>query len=261
MSSRTRKPNIRTKRKVVQALRRHTRSMALDRWRSGTTKLHALRANALLLGVMFDFGVRAGAAWDRAWDLCQRLGGRRDVSRLWRRLATMDGRRLRGLLHHGYGGEAYHRFHSVLAQRLPDAAQHILSVYGGDPRRIWNGQRDVAAVRRRLDAIPGVGPQLASMAAFILARDYGLLGGRSGAAAHDVKVDVHVRRVFRRTGLVAPRCADGAVRDAARTLAPRSPAALDPPAWDIGQTWCRPSRPKCDECKIGDVCPRVGLRR
>jgi endonuclease III len=256
-----RKPNIRTKRRVVRALRLCTRSMEWGQWRRGTTKLHALRANAFLLGVMFDFGVRAGSAWDKARDLCLRLGGRRDVTRLWKRLAAMDGRRLRGLLHHGYDGQAYHRFHPVLARRLPAAAAHILSEYGGDPRRIWNGQRDVPTVRRRLDAIPGVGAQLASMAAFILARDYGLLGGRSGKADHDVKVDVHVRRVFRRTGLVGPRCPDSAVRDAARALSPRSPAALDPPAWHIGQQWCRPTRPKCDECKIGDVCPRVGLWR
>jgi endonuclease III len=253
-------PNIRTKRKVVKALRRHARSMDWGRWRIGTTKFHALGANAFLMGVMFDFGVRAGSAWDKARDLCVRLGGRRDVTRLWKRLAAMDGRRLRGLLHHGYDGEAYHRFHSVLARRLPLAAAHIVNEYGGDPRRIWNGQRDVRAVRSRLDAIPGIGPQLASMAAFILARDYGLLGGRGGAGDHDVKVDVHVRRVFLRSGLVQPRCTDSAVRDAARLLAPRYPAALDPPAWDIGQRWCRPSRPKCTDCGIGDACPRVGLR-
>lgn len=252
------RPNIRTKRKVAHALRLQTRSMEWGQWRAGTTKFRASAANEFLLGVMFDFGGRAKFAWEKASHLCRRLAGNGDVTRLWQRLSSMDGRRLRGLLHHGYGGKAYHRYHTVLARRLPTAAGQILSEYDGDPRRIWNGKRDVIVVRRRLDAIAGIGPQLARMAVLILARDYGLLGGRRARRFLEPKVDVHVRRVFRRCGLVEPRCSDRDVTDAARLLAPDYPASLDGPAWEIGQKWCRPRGPKCDECGIGDVCPRLG---
>jgi endonuclease III len=60
----------------------------------------------------------------------------------------------------------------------------------------------------------------------------------------DVAVDVHVRRVFLRSGLVESDDPVSIIL-AARELWPDPPAALDSPAWNVGITWCRPTAPEC----------------
>ena len=96
----------------------------------------------------------------------------------------------------------------------------------------------------------------------ILARDLGKpLRDMSGS---DIAYDVHVRRVFLRTGLVERDDVNLMVA-AARALNPDRPGALDLPAWDIGRRWCRPANPDCLACPLNHVCPRlidkVGLVR
>lgn len=255
-------PNIRTKRKVAKALRQHARSLSdWVRWSSTTTKMRPRVANSFLLGVMLDRNVVADRAWDAAEWICDALGDSNDIASLWRALRDMDEARLRGFLRYGFGGYAFHRHYRTFARLLPEAGEHLLTNYEGDPRRIWNGQRDVAEVQRALDDIPAVGPALAKMAVLILARKHGLLGGKKASKQLDVKPDVHVCRVFQRSGLMSQGAPPQSAVDAARSLAPDFPASLDAPAWDIGRQWCRPQRPACGECPIGGVCPRVGLRR
>jgi endonuclease-3 len=252
-------PNIRTKRKIAKALRRHARSISgWARWSQKTTKMHAYQANAFLLGVMLDRSVLADRAWEAAQWICNALIDGEDIASLWRRLRDMEPVRLRGFLRYGYGGNALHRHYKTFARLLPAAAEHLLENYDGDPRRIWNDQRDIAEVRRRLEVIPTIGPALARMAVLILARDHGLLGGKKARAQLDVKPDIHVQRVFQRTGLIPKGASPSDVVDVARDLAPDFPAALDAPAWEIGRQWCRPSRPMCSECPLGEICPRLG---
>jgi endonuclease III len=217
-------------------------------------------ANAFLLGVMFDRSV----PWERAWDaadwMCQSIGDPENVASVWHALANMESRRLLGFLRYGYGGKAFHRHYKTFARLLPQAAEHMLKHYQGDPRRIWNDERDVNDVRSRLDSIPTIGPGLARMAVLILAREYGRLGGRKARQQLDPKPDVHLRRVFQRAGLTEPGSSMSALVESARCLAPDFPASLDAPAWDIGRNWCRPSRPNCRQCPLSKVCPRVGIR-
>jgi endonuclease III len=56
----------------------------------------------------------------------------------------------------------------------------------------------------------------------------------------DIAYDVHVRRVFLRTGL-ASRDEVTHMVVVARALNPERPGALDLPAWDVGRRWCRPT--------------------
>jgi endonuclease III len=183
-----------------------------------------------------------------------------DVASLWRNLKEMDPSRLRGFLRYGYGGSALHPFYRTFAQLLPKAAEHLLTNYKGDPRQIWNNQRDVVKVRRHLDEIPGIGPGLARMAVLILAREHGRLGGRRACQKLDVKPDRQVRRVFLRTGLIQRWATDTELMQTARDLAPDFPASLDAPSWEIGRNWCRPTRPKCSDCPLYGICPQVGVR-
>jgi len=251
--------NIRTKRKVVSALRKYARTMdSWVRFIKGTSKLRGQTANSFLLGVMLDRNIPFQRAWDGGEWIADAVGDESDVTVLWKSLRDMEPKRLRGFLRYGFGGQAFHRHYKTFARTLPKAAVHILENYGGDPRRIWNGQRDISVVRQRLDAVPNIGQGLANMALLHLVRNCGLLGGKKARPQLDLKPDIHVRRVFYRGGLVSKGCSDQDLIRAGRDLAPGFPAALDAPAWDIGRLWCRPNRPKCAECPIGSVCPRVG---
>lgn len=71
----------------------------------------------------------------------------------------------------------------------------------------------------------------------------------------DISVDVHVRRVFRRLGLIPKRASVEQVTYRARELNPEFPGILDLPAWQIGREWCKPKNPRCNECFMKDICP------
>jgi hypothetical protein len=100
----------------------------------------------------------------------------------------------------------------------------------------------------------------------ILRRHFGvrLLSTEEGTVAYDV----HVRRVFLRSGLAQVDDPE-AIEAAARLASPAEPGLLDLPAWLVGREHCRPSQPRCDECRLGAVCARrcwievdgVGVRR
>ena len=111
-----------------------------------------------------------------------------------------------------------------------------------------------ADLRHRFDDFPGIGQKKAAMAVEILERDLGVsLTDLSGS---DIAYDVHVRRVFLRTGLAERDDVDHMVA-VARTLYPQRPGALDNPAWDIGRRWCRANAPDCPTCPLVAACPRL----
>lgn len=227
-----------------------------------TTKRRRLSgrvANAFVLGVLLDRSVTAAWAWRAAEHIESLVGDPRDPATLWTRLARMERHRLTGFMRYGNGGKAFHRHFRTYVRQLPLAAEHLLEHYAGDPRRLWNHTHDVALVRERMDALPGVGMALARMAVLMLARDYGVLGGRAALPHLDVKPDLHVMRVFRRCGLIGKRGTRAEAVAIAQALHPPYPGAFDAPAFNIGRTWCRPTKPTCAECPLTRVCPRAGL--
>lgn len=226
---------------------------------SKTTKFHPTAANAFLLSVMLDRSVLAERAWEAGEWICEALGDPKNPRFLWENLANMEKKSLTGFLRYGYGGKPFHRYYKTFARLIPEAANHLLEKYDGDPRRIWNNQRNIKTVKTRLDAIPTIGPALANMAVLILARKYGLVGGKRSLRDLDVKPDVQVKRVFRRTGLVSQKATNDEVVEVARDLANDYPASLDAPAWEIGREYCRPKRPKCFDCPVSIGCRKIGV--
>jgi len=250
--------NIRTKRKVVSALKAYAQKM--EDWVHPIAKVKKFRpsaANSFLLGVMFDRNIDADMAWEAGEWINDSLGESNDPSALWKALVRMERKQLLGFLRYGYGGKAFHRYYRTFANQLPKAAEHILKKYNGDPRRIWNSRRDVSRVRESLEEIPGIGQALSRMAVLILARNYGLLGGKSALPQLDIKTDAQLMRVFKRSGLIAPRDTEQDAIETARKLFPRFPAVLDAPAWEIGRKWCHPRNPECKVCPITKVCPKI----
>jgi endonuclease III len=145
-----------------------------------------------------------------------------------------------------------HRFPATATRWVLDAARRVVDVYGGDAARIWDGGLRAIEIRTRLEAFQGIGQKKAAMAVEILATHLGV--PMTGMTDSDVAYDIHVRRVFRRTGLVEVDTID-AIVTAARTLHPARPGLLDVPAWTVGREWCRPRRPRCTECPISWACP------
>lgn len=200
---------------------------------------------AFLLAVIADMGIRAERAWALPYLLRQRLGY------LTPRELAASPARVKAAVQQE---PKLHRFVNNVPAWLVQAAQIVLDRYQGDAAQIWSGNPTVTALRRRLEDFPGIGQKKAAMAVEILARDLGV--PLREMAGSDIAFDVHVRRVFLRTGL-ASRDEVTHMVAAARALHPQRPGALDLPAWDIGRRWCRPTEPDCPACPLNKACPRL----
>ncbi|MCE5203642.1 MAG: hypothetical protein LLG24_05490 [Actinomycetia bacterium] len=213
--------------------------------------------NAFLIGVLFTQGISAERAWSGPYELSQRLGGF-DLERM----AVDEDAVARAFRE----PPALHRFVKTVPRWVSSAARRIVETYAGDASHIWPEGAHVIDVTSRLLSFEGIGPKKAAMAAELLIRALGvpLSGIQSGTVAYDV----HVRRVFLRSGLV-DRDTPDAVRRAAARICPAEPGSLDLATWRIGREYCRPQGPRCDECPLGTGCPRmmersvegVGVRR
>ena len=99
-----------------------------------------------------------------------------------------------------------------------------------------------------LVALPGVGPKTAAcVLLFSLDRPF-------------FPVDTHVHRVAKRLGLVPP----GA--DAVATQASFQESVADDEMYPLhmnlirhGREVCTAERPRCSECVLRDLCPRIGV--
>jgi uncharacterized HhH-GPD family protein len=245
-------PPTLSKQAVAQAMLAH--GEALAQALGGGTARFTLNAaaNALLhddpfaflVAVICDQGIRA----DRAWEIPHAL-------RL--RLGTIDPEELRNRRDDVRVAFAtppkLHRFVNQVADWVVDAAAIVGDRYHRDASTIWAGEPTAANLRGRFDEFPGIGQKKAAMAVEILERDMRVpLTDLTGS---DIAYDVHVRRVFLRSGLAEHDDMDQMVR-VARSLHPERPGALDNPAWDIGRRWCRPGVPDCPSCPLVAACPR-----
>ena len=199
---------------------------------------------AFLLGVIFDQGIAAERAWAAPYYLRERLGHlsperiSHQPAEVAAAVATPP---------------TLHRYVEKVPGWVVAAASIVTEKYGGDASRIWGGTPTASEVFRRLDAFPGIGQKKAAMAVEILERD--LKVPMSDMAGSDIAYDVHIRRVFLRTG-IADHDDMSHMIHAARQAHPERPGELDLPAWFIGRQWCRPGTPDCAACPLTDVCPK-----
>ena len=200
---------------------------------------------AFLVGAAFDRGMPWQKAWEIPYWIYQK--GQLEASKL----AAMEERDLQRLLE---GLPVKPRYGCVKGARtLSDAANLVMRFDAhGDAGAIWDGVSPLV-VQKRLESVYGIGPGIAHMAIRILRDDWGKFRGQEREI--DVKPDVHVRRVFKRTGLTKTEDERKAV-GAARKHNPRFPGELDWPAWDIGINWCRPTSPRCRDCPLTVVCTK-----
>jgi len=202
-------------------------------------------AFAFLVAVICDEQVRFEAAWEAPLRLRDRLGH-------WeiRRIAAE-----RDAVRAAFAASpALHRWVTVTPDRIVAAATRVVADYHADAGLIWSDQPSAQELRERLERFDGIGQKKSAMAVELLDRMLHVpLRQMTGS---DVAVDVHVRRVFLRTGLADRDDAEHIVA-VARSAHPDRPGELDYPAWEIGRKWCRPTAPDCEACPIGASCPRL----
>ena len=200
---------------------------------------------AFLVGAAFARGM----PWQKAWEIPYWINqeGRLEASTL----AAMEERDIQRLLESLPVKPRYGCARG--ARTLSDAADLVMRYdAGGDANAIWDGVSP-RVVETRLASVYGIGLGIAHMTIRMLRDDWGRFRGQEPEI--DVKPDVHVMRVFKRTGLIGSEGEREAV-GAAREHNPNFPGELDWPAWDIGNNWCRPTHPRCHDCPITMVCPK-----
>ncbi|MBN2248217.1 MAG: hypothetical protein JW733_05920 [Coriobacteriia bacterium] len=215
------------------------------------------RPEAFVIGVLFTQGIPAERAWAGPYLLAQRLG-HFDLARLAAHPDAVSAAVA--------APPALHRFVHTVPGWIVSAARRIDGEWGGDAASIWSAGTSLSQVVERLRAFDGIGPKKAVMASEILLRHFGaeLTDVECGSVAYDV----HVRRVFLRTGLV-DRDTPEEIRAAAAVACPGSPGVLDLATWLVGRESCHPREPRCETCRLGGVCLRltersadgVGVRR
>ncbi|MDD3247924.1 MAG: hypothetical protein PHF18_13925 [Methanosarcina sp.] len=148
-----------------------------------------------------------------------------------------------------------HRFNDEMALYFYLAVQKINDDYDGDASKIWNDEPKSATLVRRFLEFKGVGIKIATMASNILARK--LKVPMADYCCIDISPDVHVKRVFRRVGFINENATVNEIIYCAKEINPEYPGILDLPCWEVGNKWCRPKNPKCNECLLDKYCPKI----
>jgi endonuclease-3 len=99
-----------------------------------------------------------------------------------------------------------------------------------------------------LTALPGIGRKTANV---VLGTAYGIASG--------VVVDTHVARVSRRLGLTAQKNPEKIETDLMALVPQREWIALSHRMIQHGRRICAARKPKCEECFLNDICPRIGV--
>ena len=201
---------------------------------------------AFLFGVILDQNMKAEKVWEIPYLLKQRLG-HLDV----RKTAEMLDEEIIAIFNQK---PKLHRFPKTMALRIKKACRHLVEKYDGRAENIWNDNPKSDDLYRRFKKFEGIGQKKASMAMNILARDFGIK--LKDKRSIDISHDIHIRKVFLRTGLVKKDEMNLMIKTA-RKLNPEYPGALDNPCWIIGRKFCHPRNPKCNECPISKICPKL----
>jgi endonuclease-3 len=130
-------------------------------------------------------------------------------------------------------------FYNTKASQLRKIARILRDNYSGE----------VPDDEQALLDLPGVGRKTANL----------VLGLGFGVPA--ICVDTHVHRISNRLGLVSSKSPEQTEKGLGGVL----PRDLWVPINDLlvtfGQNCCHPTSPRCSECPLDDLCPRIGVTR
>lgn len=202
--------------------------------------------NAFLFGLIADQSVRAEIAWSLPYRLRQRIG-HFDVAKI----AKTNPEELGAVF---ATKPALHRYPNTMARNLVSAAQTLVEKFHGRAGEIWAAPAKALQIVERLKEFKGVGHKKASLGLILLIRNFGLR--IADTSAIDIANDLHIRRIFLRTGLAATDSV-AAILEAARQLYPEYPGLLTTPVWVTGRTWCKVTGPDCPNCVLTKHCLKL----
>lgn len=107
---------------------------------------------------------------------------------------------------------------------------------------------EVPQTLEELVRLPGVGRKTANV---VLGTAFGIASG--------VVVDTHVGRISRRLGLTRHADAVRAERDLIRVLPRDEWIGFSHRLIEHGRGPCAARQPRCEECPLADICPRIGV--
>jgi endonuclease III len=142
--------------------------------------------------------------------------------------------------------------------KLPELERDIQSTgfFRNKAKSIQNGCRTLlerydGQVPKNIDQLvelPGIGRKTANV---VLGTAYGIAVG--------VVVDTHVGRISRRLGLTAEKDPEKVERELMGQFAQKEWIALSHRMIHHGRRYCTARNPKCEECPLESLCPRIGV--
>lgn len=131
-------------------------------------------------------------------------------------------------------------FYRNKAEYVKGICQMLVGRFGGK----------VPRTMEELLMLPGVGRKTANLVL--------ILGFKSG---QHICVDTHVHRISNRLGWVSTKQPEETEQALYRSTRRRWWPYINLYLVTWGQNVCRPVYPKCGDCAIAEVCPRIGVRR
>jgi endonuclease III len=142
--------------------------------------------------------------------------------------------------------------------KLPELERDIQSTgfFRNKAKSIQNGCRTLlerydGQVPKNIDQLvelPGIGRKTANV---VLGTAYGIAVG--------VVVDTHVGRISRRLGLTAEKDPEKVERELMGQFAQKEWISLSHRMIHHGRRYCTARSPKCEECPLESLCPRIGV--
>jgi endonuclease III len=197
---------------------------------------------AFCIATCLDRGTRAEVIWTIPYDIQKDLG-HLDPGKIY--AMTLD--QLAALFKRL---PRRPRYVNDAPKTIKELTRIVMEECGGDASLIWRGKQ-AGQVHRTFDSIHGVGPGIANMAVLLIERAF--LVQFPDHWSMDIKPDIHTKRVLYRLGASDAETEDAAIK-ASRRMSPVFPGIVDAALWDIGRTWCSPTRPNCPECPITKIC-------
>lgn len=131
-------------------------------------------------------------------------------------------------------------FYRHKARHVKATCQRLVQAYQG---RVPSSMEDLLT-------LPGVGRKTANLVLILAFK-----------SQRNICVDTHVHRISNRLGWVKTRTPDETERALYAATDPRWWPSINLYLVTWGQNVCRPLYPRCGECVLDELCPRVGVTR
>lgn len=131
-------------------------------------------------------------------------------------------------------------FYRTKARHLREACRQVIARFGGR----------TPGTMSELLSLPGVGRKTANLVLIV-----------AHQSAENICVDTHVHRIANRLGWARTRTPEQTEMALYDTAPKRWWADINLYLVTWGQNVCRPVYPLCGACAVGDLCPRLGVKK